>query len=125
MPKHSLKSLDLTTLLVALDHVEEHGPGGVTPDLENHPEECVYLKYVGDEQAEAFADRLPHLNVLFRTLGGAGRSKVIRKVFHKPSILHVLRFTFETDDDFLPFVRDLGSVHRKYWRPLKPDEEVS
>jgi hypothetical protein len=123
MPKQVLKTLDLTTLLVALDHVEEFGPAAVRPDPDAKPAECAYLTYIGDDQLAALAARLPHLDVRFKTPGAAGRSMVVRKVFSKPAVWHVLRFAFPDEREFAPFVRDLGSVDRKYWRvqPAKPD----
>jgi hypothetical protein len=118
MPKHSLKALDLTTLLVALDHVEEFGPAAVLPDPATNPANCVYLTYIGDSQLETLAARLPHVYVQFKTPGAAGRNKVVRKVFSKPAIWHVLRFAFPDEREFASFVRDLESVDRKYWRLL-------
>jgi hypothetical protein len=123
MPKHTLRNLDLTTLSIALDHVEEHGPATATPDPDTIPTECVYLKFIGDAPLNLLAARLPYRNILLHTLAGAGQNKVIKKVFSKPAILHVLRFIFPSDDDFTPFVRDLGSVPRKYWRSLDTDED--
>lgn len=123
MPKHVLKSLDLTTLLVALDHVEEHGPPTALPDPETSPGECVYLAYIGEAHAAALAARLPHADVLFRTPGAGARSKVVRKVYNKAAILHILRFCFPNGDEFQPFVRELSRVDRKYWRVLQPGED--
>jgi hypothetical protein len=116
MPKHILKTLDLTTLLVALDHVEEFGPAATRPDPDADPGGCAYLAYIGDAQLAALAARLPHAEVLFRTPGAAGRNKVVRKVFSKPAVWHVLRFAYPDEQVFAPFVRDLASVDRKYWR---------
>jgi hypothetical protein len=116
MPKHALKTLDLPTLLVALDHGEEFGPAAARPDPDANPSECAYLTYIGDAQLAALAARLPHVEVLFKTPGAAGRNQVVRKVFSKPAVWHVLRFVFRDEQEFAPFVRDLGSVDRKYWR---------
>lgn len=122
MPKQTLKVLDLTTLLVALDHVEEYGPAAVCPDPNTNPTECVYLTYIGSAQLAALTARLPHVEVLFKTPGGAGRNKILRNVFSKPTILHVLRFAFSDERAFIPFVRDLESIDRKYWR-VQPGEQ--
>lgn len=116
--KHVLKSLELTTLLVALDHLEEYGPSAALPDPYEKPGECVYLAYIGDAQLAALVARLPHADVLFRTPADGPQSKVVRKVFSKPAILHVLRFSFPTGEDFIAFVRDLGSVNQKRWSIL-------
>jgi hypothetical protein len=115
VPKHALKSLELTTLLVALDHLEEYGPGAALPDPYEHPGECVYLAYTGEEQLAALAGRLPHADVLFSTPGAGEHRKVARKVFNKAAILHLMRFSFPTGDEFAPFVRGLDTVDRKYW----------
>ena len=121
MAKQSLRTVDVTALLVALDHLEEKGPATAVPDPNTAPAECVYLKYVGAEQAEALASRLPHVHVLFRTPGGSGNNKEVRRVFSKAAILHVLRLVFPADQDFAPFVRDLASVNPKYWRVQAPE----
>jgi hypothetical protein len=120
--KRVLTTLDLTTLLVALDHVEEFGPFSTVPDPQSAPRECIYLKYIPDDRVAALAARLPHVDVLFRTPAGSGRNKVVRKVFSKAAILHVLRFAFPTRKRFTECFRDLGSVNQKYWRVLKPGE---
>jgi hypothetical protein len=118
VPKQILRTLELTTLLVALDHAEEHGPGLLVPDPLNAPAECVYLAYIGADQARALAERVPHANVLFKVPGGAGKSKIVRQVYSKPVIMHVLRFAYPNSQDFVPFVRELASVKQKYWRVL-------
>jgi len=118
MPKHVLKTLDQTALLIALDHAEEFGLDAVRSDPDANPDACVYLAYIGDEQLHALAARLPHVEVLFRMPGSAGRNRVFRKVFSGPAVWHVLRFAFPDEGQFAPFVRDLGSVDRKYWRVL-------
>ncbi|MBA4189087.1 MAG: hypothetical protein C0467_13900 [Planctomycetaceae bacterium] len=123
MAKRGLRTLDLTTLLVALDHVEEHGPGATQPDPKSAPGECVYLRYVGDPHASHFASRLPHVDVLFRVPGGAGQTKIIRKVYSKAAILHVLRFVLPTEEDYSPLFRDLATVKKIYWRVLAPSED--
>lgn len=115
VPKHVLKSLELTTLLVALDHLEEYGPGAALPDPYEKPGACVYLAYVGEKQLAALAERLPHADVLFSTPGAGERRKVARKVFNKAAIFHLMRFSFPTGDEFAPFVRGLDTVDRKYW----------
>jgi hypothetical protein len=114
--KQVLRTLELTTLLVALDHAEEHGPGLLVPDPLKAPVECVYLTYIGEEQAKALADRVPHANVLFRLPGGTG--KVVRKIYSKPVIRHVLGFAFPNGKEFAPFVRVLATVKPRYWRVL-------
>jgi hypothetical protein len=91
MAKHLLRSVDLAALSVALDHAEEHGPWKVDqPEPQAAPAECVYLRHAGVEQIELLAKRLPHADVQFSTLASGPKRKVIRKVFHKATILHVL-----------------------------------
>jgi hypothetical protein len=116
--KHVLKTLDLTTLLVALDHLEEYGPSMALSDPYSAPGECVYLTYIGEAQAAALTARLPYADVRFRLPGPAEHGKVVRKVFSKPAILHVIRFAFPTSQEFVPFVRELATVKQKYWRVL-------
>jgi hypothetical protein len=116
--KHVLKTLELTTLLVALDHLEEYGPGMAVADPYEKPEECVYLKFVGDEQLKALTNRLPYVSVRFHSPGSAGERNPIRAVFSKAAILHVLQFSFPNSDEYLPFLRDLSSVDEQYWRVL-------
>jgi hypothetical protein len=118
MPKHVLKSLELTTWLVGLDHLEEHGPSATVADPYEKPGECVYLTYTGDAHAEALAERVVHVNVTFRIPGATGRSKVVRKVYCKAAILHLMRFSFPKGEDFAPFVRGLDTVDRRYWNVL-------
>lgn len=118
MPSHVLKTLDLTTLRVALDHLEEFGPAATWPDPEADPAGCVYLAYVGEEQLAVLAARLPHVEVLFRTPADPPRNKVVRKVFARPAVLHVLRFALPDEREFDPFVRDLAGVNRRHWRVL-------
>jgi hypothetical protein len=118
MSKHVLRSLELTTLLVGLDHLEEYGPSAVVPDPYAVPAECVYITYIGEAQAEALAARLPHLNVAFRVPGGAGKSRQVRKVFNKAAILHLMKFAFPTGDEYAPFLRGLETVDRQYWKVL-------
>src|SRR5262245_12589947 len=110
MAKQVLRSVDPDALAVALDSAEEHGLVRTAPDPDKAPENCVYLKFAGPEQLEVLASRLPHVKVQFRTMGGAGRSKVVREVFHKTVILHVLRFVFPSDQDFEPMLRALSTV---------------
>lgn len=119
--KQVLKSLELTTLLVALDHLEEYGPGMAVPDPYEKPAECVYLTYVGEAQAEALANRVPHHNVTFHVPGGAGKNRVVRRVYSKAAITHVLKFCFPRSRAFVPFVRSLKTVAPEYWRVLDAD----
>ncbi|MBN9119695.1 MAG: hypothetical protein J0I06_11155 [Planctomycetes bacterium] len=118
MSKQVLRNLELTTLLVALDHLEEYGPSAALPDPYQTPGECVYLAYIGEALLAALAARLPYADVLFRTPADGPRSKVVRKVFCKSAILHVLRFSFPIGEEFVPFVRDLGTVNQKRWSVL-------
>jgi hypothetical protein len=116
---HVLKTLELTTLLVALDHLEEYGPGMAVADPYEKPGECVYLKYIGDAQLKALTDRLPHIRVRF-SLPGRGRGNTtrnpVRVVFSKPAIIHVLQFSFPRSKAYVAFVRDLKSVDESYWK---------
>jgi hypothetical protein len=123
MPKHALMTLDVATLRVALDHCEDHGPAAVHPDPETNPADCAYLAYIGDSQLQALVARLPHVEVLFKTPAAGARSKVVRKVFSKPAVWHVLRVAYPDEQEFSPFVRDLGMVDRKYWRLLAPGQD--
>lgn len=118
VPKHVLKTLDLTTLLVALDHLEEYGPSATVADPYVSPSECVYIVYIGETQAAALATRLPHLEVVFRLPGVAKQGRVVRKVFSKSAVTHVMQFAFPTSPGYAPFVRELASVKQKYWRVL-------
>ena len=121
MPKHVLKTLDLTTLLVALDHREEYGASATVPDPYVSPSECVYVTYIGEAQAAALAERLPHIEVVFRLPGVAKRGRVVRKIFSKSAVTHVMQFAFPTSPDYAPFVRDLAAVKQKYWRVIDAD----
>lgn len=123
MPKQIFRTLELTTLLVAFDHLEEYGPPAALPDPYAAPGECVYLKYVPDAHAAALAERLSHADVAFKIPGGVGKSRQVRKVFSKAAILHVLKFSFPTGEDFAPFVRDLSTVNYKYWKLLDANGE--
>jgi hypothetical protein len=123
VPKHILKSLDMTTLLVALDHLEEYGPSTAVPDLEASPGEAAYLTYIGEEQIAAIAARLPHADVRFKVPGRAGKTKVVRKLFNKAALIHVLKFAYPNGPDFLPFVRSLDTVDKQYWRVLPPNSD--
>jgi hypothetical protein len=116
--KQVLKALDLTTLLVALDHFEEHGPPAAGPEPYARPAECVYLAYIGEPHLEALTARLPHATVLFRTPADGPRGKVVRPVFDKAAALYVLRFCFPGDDGFLAFVRDLAPINPRRWAVL-------
>jgi hypothetical protein len=118
VPKHVLKSLEFTTWLVALDHLEEHGPNATVPDPYEVPGECAYLTYIGDEHAAALAGRVQHLNVAFKIPGATGRTRQVRKVYNRAAILHLMRFSFPTGEDFASFVRGLETVDRRYWRVL-------
>jgi hypothetical protein len=111
--KQVLKTLELTTLLVALDHLEEYGPGMAVPDPYEKPEECVYLKFIGEEHLKALINRLPYVRVKFN-LPGSG--SVIRHVFSRAAVMHLMEFSFPNTDAYRPFVRDLKSVDEKYWR---------
>jgi hypothetical protein len=112
MAKRVLKTLELTTLLVALDHLEEYGPSAAVPDPYEVPGECVYLAYLGDAHAAALAERLPYRNVKFSVPTTSG---IVRKVYRKAAILHLMRFSFPNSEEFVPFVRGLDTVDRKYW----------
>ena len=118
MAKHVLKTLDLTTLLVALDHFEEYGPGAAAPDPYARPAECVYLAYIGGAHLAAMTARLPHVSVLFRTPADGPRGKVVRPVFDKIAALYVLQFCFPNSDEFTAFVRDLGPINPRRWSVL-------
>jgi hypothetical protein len=123
MPKHVLETLDLAKLNLALDHAVESGLAAIRPDPEEDSACCVYLAYVGDAQLAAFAARLPHIEVQFTMPGNWLPNKVVRKVFSKPAVWHVLRLAFADESEFAPCVRDLESVHRKYWRVLPAAKE--
>lgn len=112
MAKQVLKTLDLTTLLVALDHLDDYGPNATAPDPESLPDECVYLTHIGETHVAALAQRLLHIDVFFPEAG------VVRKVFHKQAIFHVFQFAFPNGPDFTLFVRDLASLNKRYWRLL-------
>lgn len=118
MARQILKTLDLTALLVALDHFEEHGPPAVTPDPYAGTAGCVYLAYIGDEHLHALTTRLPHATVRFRTMATGPRAVVDRPVFDRAAVLYVLRFCFPGDDSFLEFVRDLAPINPRRWSLL-------
>jgi len=119
MAKHLLRSVDLAALSVALDHAEEHGPWKVDkPDPQADSAGCVYLRYVGAEQIELLARRLPHAHVQFSTLASGPKRKVVRKVFHKATILHVLAFLFKEEVRAEQFVRSLDTVSKRCWKAL-------
>jgi hypothetical protein len=120
MAKHLLlRRVDLTALSVALDHAEEHGPWKVDkPDPQAAPAECIYLRYAGAEQVELLARRLPHAEVQFSTLASGPKRKVVRKVFHKATILHILAFLFREEDAAEQFVRSLDTVSKRCWKAL-------
>ncbi len=119
MAKQLLRSVDLAALSIALDHAEEHGPWKVDkPDPQTAPAECVYLRYAGAAQIELLARRLPHADVQFSTLASGPRRKVVRKVFHKATILHLLAFLFREEEGAERFICSLDTVNKKYWRAL-------
>jgi hypothetical protein len=117
MAKRVLKNLDLTTLLVALDHLEEFGPAAEVPNPRTNPDDCVFLKYIGPAQLDALASRLPHVEVMLypRT------HKIYRKVFSRPAIWHVLRFVFGDEKVFAPSVCSLKEFSQvgEWWRTWK------
>jgi hypothetical protein len=119
--KQVLRALDLTTLLVALDHLEEHGPPPAVPDPYAAPAECVYLAHVGADHLAALTARLPHATVLFRTPADGPKGKVVRPVFDKAALLYVLRFCFSKGNEFAPFVRDLRPINPRRWSVLDAD----
>lgn len=121
MAKQVLKSLDLTTLLVALDHLEEHGPPVAAPEPYANAAGCVYLAYIGEAHLAALTGRLPHASVLFRTMASGPKSKVVRPVFDKTAILYLMRFCFPTSNAFAQFVRDLGPINPQRWSVLDAD----
>jgi len=123
VPKQIFKTLELTTLLVAFDHLEEYGPPAAVRNPYDAPDECVYLKYVPDEHAAALAERLPHADVAFKVPGAAGHSRQVRKVFSKAAILHILKFSFPTEPDFASHMRVLSTVGEEYWKVLDSDGE--
>jgi hypothetical protein len=51
-------------------------------------------------------------------MGSGPRGKVVRKVFHKATVLHLPAFLFKEDAGAERFVRSLDCVARKYWRVL-------
>jgi hypothetical protein len=115
MAKQVLKHLDLAALSVALDHAEEHGLTTKIPDPAEHPVMCVYLKYVGTEQAELLARRLPHVTILLRTPAGAGRNKKLIPVFDREAIEHILDFLMPSGEGSGSW-RTLDTVDKKYWK---------
>lgn len=112
--KQVLKSLELTTLLVALDHLEEYGPSMAIADPYEKPAECVYLKFIGDAQLKALTDRIPYRNVRFNTFSG----KVVRQVFNKAAIVHLMEFSFPQSKAYKAFIHDLKSINETYWHVL-------
>ena len=116
--KQVLKTLDLTALLVALDHLEEYGPNVTVPLPYARPAECVYLAYIHNAHLAALAARLPHVMVLFRTPADGPRNKVVRPVFDKTAVLYVLQFCFPGSTEFAAFVRDLGPISPRRWAAL-------
>lgn len=121
MAKQVLKALDLTTLLVALDHLEEHGPPVAAPEPYTNAAECVYLAYIGEAHLAALTGRLPHVSVLFRTPADGPKGKVIRPVFDKTAITYLMRFCFPKSNAFAKFVRDLGPINPRRWSALDAD----
>jgi hypothetical protein len=115
MAKQVLRYLDLAGLAVALDRAEEQGLTAKAPAPLEQPGDCVYLKYAGAEQLGALAARPPHVSVQLKTPGGAGRNKVIVKVFHKEAVLHVLGFLLRAEE-ISPSMRTLDTVDRRYWK---------
>ena len=118
MPKRILRDIEMATLLVALDHLEEHGPGLAAPDPGADPAGSAYLTYIGEEHASAIAARVAFAEVRFRVPGEAGKSVIVRKVYRKDALVHLLRFCFPNGPDFMPFVRSLDRIDHKYWRVL-------
>ncbi len=116
MAKQVLRSVDPEALAVALDSAEEHGLLLTAPDPDKAPEQCVYLRYAPLAQLELLASRLPYAKVQFGTMGGAVKYKIVRPVFHRAVIQHVLRFVFPSDQDFEPMLRALSTVDKKYWK---------
>ena len=98
MAKQVLRSLDVAALAVALDRAEEAGLTTRTPAPKERPGECVYLKYVGNEQLGLLTTRLPHVLILQRTPGGAGRNKKYVVLFDRSAVLHVLGFLLEAEE---------------------------
>lgn len=119
--KQVLKTLELTTLLVALDHLEEYGPSAVVADPYEKPAECVYLAYIGEAQLAALTARIPHVKVRFYMPTGPS---IIRDVFNKAAIMHLMQFSFPRSKAYLPFVRALKSVPERYWRLVDADEKT-
>lgn len=116
--KQVLRNWELTTLLVALDHLEEYGPSAAIADPYESPAECAYLTYIGDAQLAALVARLPYRHVRFLTPSAGAAGKVVRTVFNKQALFHVIRFSFPKNTKALVFVRGLESVDRKYWTVL-------
>jgi hypothetical protein len=117
MAKQVLKSLDLTSLAVALDRAEEAGLNATAPAPDQDPGNAVYLKYPGPGVVELVAGRLAHVTIQLRTPAGAGKNKKILPVFHKPAIDHVLGFLM-TAEEVAGCMRGLDRVNHKYWKVL-------
>jgi hypothetical protein len=112
--------IDVVDLAVALDSAEDAGLTDLpAPDPDGHPENCVYLRRANKEVAALFANRLPHTSVQFHTMGGAGRSKVVRLVYHKAAILHVFHFLQLPAILLARYTRALNTVDRKYWKVVR------
>jgi hypothetical protein len=122
--KRVLRNLDVAALAVALDRAEEAGLMTRTPAPKERPGECVYLKYAGNEQLGLLTTRLPHVMILQRTPGGAGRSKKYVVVFDRAAALHVLGFLLDAEE-VQRCTRGLDTVDQRYWRVLRPDEHPS
>jgi hypothetical protein len=122
--KQVLRSLDVAALAIALDRAEEAGLTTRTPAPKEKPGECVYLRYAGNDQLGLLSTRLPHVMILQRTPGGAGRNKKYVVVFDRETIRHVLGFLLDPDEVHRS-TRSLDTVERRYWRVLRPDEQPS
>jgi hypothetical protein len=116
MPKQPLRNMDLAALSVALDRAEEDGLTTEVPAPNKQPADCVYLKYVGDKQAELFASRLPHAVVKVLMPSDEGYDTRSRKVnvYSKKAILHVLGFLL-TPEEIDRCTRPLNTVRRTGW----------
>jgi hypothetical protein len=122
--KRVLRNLDVAALAVALDRAEEAGLTARTPAPKERPGECVYLKYVGNEQLGLLTTRLPHAMILRRTPGGAGRNKKYVVVFDAATVQNVLGFLLDAEE-VKRCTRSLDTVEQRYWRVLRPDEHPS
>ena len=116
MAKHALWKLDLAALGVALDRAEDAGLHSRAPAPRERPAECIYLKYVGQQQAELFARRLPHAKVRMQMPGdeGMGTTSKDITVFDKAAILYVLGFLLDAED-VKRSTRPLNTVGRSRW----------